>query len=253
VSYLLYTHAIASIVTGTITDKNANILLIGMAGGSLVREFVNAGYKNITVLDNDRRMNYIAENYFGVTPGSYSFLEEDGRKYLNSSHKKFDLIVLDVSNAEQQPYHLFTKEAFQSIAKSLSENGIVIVNLVDFLEESKATITKRVLAGMNFANLNPIYFKDFYKPNSIPTTELDYFAHEKILLGCKSAIAMDQDTTTLNECCSWMPFAVNLRKNYKNSTQTLSFTNHLPFNDDTPDMEVLSFERSNLLRTSFLK
>jgi len=253
VSYLLYTHAIASIVTGTITDKNANILLIGMAGGSLVREFVNAGYKNITVLDNDRRMNNIAENYFGVTPGSYSFLEEDGRRYLNSSHKKFDLIVLDVSNAEQQPYHLFTKEAFQSIAKSLSENGIVIVNLVDFLEESKATITKRVLAGMNFANLNPIYFKDFYKPNSIPTNELDYFAHEKILLGCKSAIAMDQDTTTLNECCSWMPFAVNLRKNYKNSTQTLSFTNHLPFNDDTPDMEVLSFERSNLLRTSFLK
>ncbi|MBK9212850.1 MAG: fused MFS/spermidine synthase [Saprospiraceae bacterium] len=253
VSYLLYTHAIAAIATGAIINKNAEILLIGMAGGSLVKELENSGYKNITVVDNDSRTKYIAENFFGVQPSSYSFLEADGRRYLNATDKKFDLIILDVSNAEQQPYHLFTKESFQKISDRLNEKGILIINLVDFLEETKAIITKRVLAGMNFAELNPVYFKDFYKPNSIPKTEMEYFAHEKILLGHKSAITMDQDTSTLNECCSWMPFAVNLRKNYPNCVQTINFKNQPPFNDDTPDMEVMSFERSKLLRTEFLK
>ena len=83
--------------------------------------------KTVIMPGDPLRAKYIAENFFGVQPSSYSFLEADGRRYLNATDKKFDLIILDVSNAEQQPYHLFTKESFQKISDRLNEKGILII------------------------------------------------------------------------------------------------------------------------------
>ena len=53
----------------------------------------------------------------------------DGRQYLKSNEKKYDVILMDAFGSSSIPFHLITKESFGLIASRLKPEGILAINL----------------------------------------------------------------------------------------------------------------------------
>jgi len=67
-----------------------------------------------------------------VAPGAFkdkrtTLLYEDGRKFLEKSKEKFDVIIIDIPEpVEEGPaYLLYTEEFYTMVKDKLSDNGIV--------------------------------------------------------------------------------------------------------------------------------
>jgi spermidine synthase len=54
---------------------------------------------------------------------------DDGRAFLQRDPRRFDALVLDVFSGGDVPPHLFTREAFELAANSISPGGIFVVHL----------------------------------------------------------------------------------------------------------------------------
>ncbi len=144
-----HVHLISSLTT---LKENSDILLIGLAGGAMVSELHRHGHQ-LTVVDIDKRMKRVASDFF-YTP-SFEFVEDDGRHYVNRTKKKFDIVIIDVSAAETQPFHLYTIEAFNQIESILSDDGMLIINYVGTLNyDQAATSMFKTLKQSNFKNVN---------------------------------------------------------------------------------------------------
>ena len=64
---------------------------------------------------------------------------EDGRTFLNKNKKKYDVIFGDAFRSFYAvPYNLTTREAVGALSNSLTDKGIVIVNLVSALQGDKS-------------------------------------------------------------------------------------------------------------------
>ena len=111
----------------------SHVLLIGLAGGSLVREFTYLEY-NIDIVEIDARMETVARDYFGsITNSNATIYIDDARHYLNTCKKQYDIIVLDVSSGETQPSNLYTTGGFKNIYDLLKEDGALFIHYPNFL------------------------------------------------------------------------------------------------------------------------
>ncbi len=86
-----YVHVISAF--SSMRTNGSKVLLMGMAGGSLVYEFSQYDFQ-IDIVDIDSRMKKIAEKYFYLTPDSYNFYEDDARHFIWKTKKKYDLIII---------------------------------------------------------------------------------------------------------------------------------------------------------------
>jgi spermidine synthase len=88
------------------------------------------------VVEIDPGITEVAKKYFFLKddPRLHIF-HEDARVFLNNNSKKYDVIFGDAFTSWfSVPYQLTTKEAIQKHYDSLSENGIVILNIVSSLD-----------------------------------------------------------------------------------------------------------------------
>jgi hypothetical protein len=107
-------------------------LLIGMGGGSLAMELKKMGF-SIDAVELDRRVPELAGQYFGFKPDGVNIFIDDGRHFIRTSEKKYDLVIIDVLNGEIQPHHMFTMESFEEIKQLLEPDGMLIINTQGFL------------------------------------------------------------------------------------------------------------------------
>jgi spermidine synthase len=54
----------------------------------------------------------------------------DGRRYLQQSRAKWDLILVDAFLGGNRPWQLFTREAFALYRSHLRQGGAVVLNLI---------------------------------------------------------------------------------------------------------------------------
>ncbi|MFC1644742.1 fused MFS/spermidine synthase [Patescibacteria group bacterium] len=115
-------------------------LMIGGAGYSYPKDFLKK-YQNATmdVVEIDPKVTELAKKYFRLKDDSrLNIFHEDGRVYLNKVEKKYDVIFGDAFSSRcSVPYHLTTREAIQKEFNALSDDGVVILNLVASLEGEK--------------------------------------------------------------------------------------------------------------------
>ncbi len=133
VSIYKYVHIISTI--STLIPNQSDVLLCGLAAGALVGEFERFGH-NLDVVDIDSRMYDVATEYFYMSNDDMNFVENDARSFIAKSKKKYDLIVLDISAAENQPTYLYTIESFKAVKKILNDKGLFIINFQSDLRES---------------------------------------------------------------------------------------------------------------------
>jgi spermidine synthase len=108
-------------------------LMIGGAGFVFPSDFLKKNPSaQIDVVEIDPKVTELAEKYFFLDKNNprISIYHEDGRIFLNKNSKKYDAIFIDAHNIYSIPYHLATKEAVFAVYNTLTEDGIVITNVV---------------------------------------------------------------------------------------------------------------------------
>jgi spermidine synthase len=122
-----YVHKINRIINHLKTN-NAQILMAGLGGGNLVQE-LNKYDHNIDIVEIDKRMPLLAEEFFGLKKVSKNnFIIDDFRHFVKSTTKKYDFVIIDLSAGENAPSNVYTQEAFSEIKKLLNKDGVVFIH-----------------------------------------------------------------------------------------------------------------------------
>lgn len=113
-----------------------HILILGGGEGATLREvFKYPMVKNAVMVDIDTDMITCAKTYLpSFHAGAFDdpraeIVINDGRKYLEHTNKRFDVIIIDINDPlEGSPSSLlFTVEFYRIAAEKLKENGILVV------------------------------------------------------------------------------------------------------------------------------
>jgi spermidine synthase len=114
-----------------------NTLIIGGAAYSFPKNYLQTyPDKKIDVVEIDPQMTETARRYFNLQDDqNLQIFHEDGRVFLNQNTKKYDVILIDAfTSVYSVPFQLTTVEAVNQMTKSLTDDGIVIVNLISSFE-----------------------------------------------------------------------------------------------------------------------
>ena len=115
-------------------SKPEKVVIIGGGEGATLYEVLRHNtVKKAWMIDIDQRVvelcdKYMPEWHRGAFKDKRTvLLYEDGRKFLEKSKEKFDVIIIDIPEpVEEGPaYLLYTEEFYRMVATKLSENGMV--------------------------------------------------------------------------------------------------------------------------------
>jgi spermidine synthase len=110
------------------------VLFIGGGGFSGPKQFLEY-YPGVSVdvVEVDPEVVRAARDYFNVSDDPrLGVFTEDGRKFLDGAGV-YDVIVLDAYSKTYVPFHLMTLEFFQELRGHLSEEGVIVSNLISSL------------------------------------------------------------------------------------------------------------------------
>jgi spermidine synthase len=114
-----------------ITPYPSKILIIGLGGGVLPTEMEKyASGVTIDVIEIDPEVLRLAKEYF------YFKESEKVKVYLGDAFDlvptlkdQYDIIIVDAFLTNYIPFHIMSKEFFESVFKITSDNGVVAVNI----------------------------------------------------------------------------------------------------------------------------
>lgn len=118
---------------------NTNIndaLCIGLGIGVVPMDFARRGAR-VDVVEINPPVEEVARRFFNLQPDKLHITFDDARHYLNRCHKKYDAVVLDAFLGDSSPSHLFTREAFASMARVLRPGGVLVINCFAELDEGR--------------------------------------------------------------------------------------------------------------------
>ncbi|HZL84614.1 MAG TPA: fused MFS/spermidine synthase [Candidatus Krumholzibacteria bacterium] len=109
-------------------DRPGDLLLVGLGGGAVVKDFAADGWK-IDAVEIDAVVARVAETHFGLRPEECRIFCMDGRRFLRDHDTVYDVVVLDAFGSSSIPFHLVTREMFALVAEHLAPRGIVAINV----------------------------------------------------------------------------------------------------------------------------
>ena len=116
---------------GTATTRSA--LLIGLAGGTVARQ-MTAAYGPIPIdgVEIDPEIARIGREYFGLDApelANVNVIVEDGRYFLRTTDRRYDLIGVDAYRQPYIPFQLTSREFFAEVAAHLNPTGVAVINV----------------------------------------------------------------------------------------------------------------------------
>jgi hypothetical protein len=191
-----YIHRLATLCSNK--PVNSKALLIGLAGGNLAMELEGLGFQ-VDAVELDKRMPSIAEKYFGFSAEKINVIIDDGRHYINTTDKIYDIIIIDVLNGEVQPQHLFTQEAMESMKRITHPDGLVMFNFQGFLKGNKGLAARSVYKTIVNSGFSLQY--NTYQENSDVDGDILFIASPGEMPSLNN---INEDR--LNLCCQMLAF-----------------------------------------------
>lgn len=153
-----------------------NILVLGVAGGSVIRTLVDEiNFKGkITGIEIDKAVIEIANEYFRLNEiQNLEIIIDDASEYVQKTQDKFDLIIIDVFQDTKMPDFLFETLFINRICFLLNPKGHILFNTMPLNTRQK--------------QLNSAFIKTF-DPNKYCATLFDKLeeTNELILIESKS-------------------------------------------------------------------
>ena len=107
------------------------VCIIGLAGGTVARQFTHV-YGSIPIdgVELDPAVVEAGRKYFAMTEPNLHVYTEDGRAFLSTTQRQYDVVAVDAYQHLYVPFHLSTKEFFTLIRSRLSPNGVLVVNTI---------------------------------------------------------------------------------------------------------------------------
>jgi predicted membrane-bound spermidine synthase len=103
--------------------------IVGLAAGTIARDLTNVyGPLPIDGVEIDPKIIEVGRQYFNMTEPNLNAIAQDGRYYLTTTSKTYDLIGIDAYRQPYIPFHLTTKQFFQQVRAHLTSNGVAVIN-----------------------------------------------------------------------------------------------------------------------------
>lgn len=104
------------------------------------------------VIEIDPLLPQLARDYFDfVDDPRLNVIIGDGRAYVDSCTKTYDLIIVDAFTAYDIPRSLLSLEAVQAYARCLNEDGVVAVNFIAAYRTHRTTLAHQLQATFETA------------------------------------------------------------------------------------------------------
>ncbi|MFQ5684251.1 MAG: fused MFS/spermidine synthase [Candidatus Binatia bacterium] len=122
-------------------------LIIGLGGGSIPKKYQKAlPSLALDVTEIDPEVIRVAKKYFFLKEGKNLRLHaRDGRLFLTRTHERYDLILLDAYFKDTIPFHLTTREFFQTANRKLTSKGVIVINIIGAVTGPKGKIVRSVV------------------------------------------------------------------------------------------------------------
>lgn len=127
-NYARYVQHLRRIILEELGLSKREILVLGAGGFTLSHLEPTNHY---TYVDIDAKIRAIAEQRFLKAPINGSFIVDDARRFVRSTQKQFDAVVVDVFSSHTSiPGHLVTREFWQDTRRTLAPHGVLLINLI---------------------------------------------------------------------------------------------------------------------------
>lgn len=143
-------------------SQGKSVLLVGLGGGTLCKEIENRGLK-VEAVEIDARLKKIAYKYFGLNRNTPVHID-DGRRFINKSKIKYDLIIFDAFLGENPPWHLLTLESFEKVKTMLNPGGAFFIEFYGYFKGKKGMASRSVFKTLKEAG---------FKTDIVATTTID--------------------------------------------------------------------------------
>lgn len=105
--------------------------IVGLAGGTAARELAEA-YPGIGIdgVEIDSEIARLGREYFGLdqVPNLSTHIK-DGRYFLETTDKAYDIVAVDAYHQPYIPFQLTTKEFFELVQEHLTDDGVAVINV----------------------------------------------------------------------------------------------------------------------------
>ncbi|MBV9121130.1 MAG: fused MFS/spermidine synthase [Chloroflexi bacterium] len=103
--------------------------IIGLAGGTIARD-LTAVYGPVPIdgVEIDPKIIDVGRTYFGMTEPNLNAIAQDGRYFITTTAKRYDLVGIDAYRQPYIPFHLTTKQFFQEVRDHLTPRGVAVIN-----------------------------------------------------------------------------------------------------------------------------
>ncbi|MBI5613110.1 MAG: fused MFS/spermidine synthase, partial [Gammaproteobacteria bacterium] len=126
-----------------------NALLLGGGGYSYPKDFLKRlPEATLDVVEIDPALTALARKHFSLEDHErLKIYHEDGRIFINSAVNKYDAIFVDVfKSLRVLPFQLTTREAVRRIYEILSDDGVVLVNMISGITGGNGQFLRAELA-----------------------------------------------------------------------------------------------------------
>lgn len=152
-----------------------DVLVIGLGGGGTSKVFSKYNL-NVDTVEIDQKVLEIAKEFFNFND---SIIIDDGRHYIKTTNKKYDIVFLDVYNGYSIYPYLFSKEAFEEIKNILNENGILVINSMGYENGHLSSDDKLILSI--YKTLKEVFPNIYVKSTSYGLTSFVFYASDSTL------------------------------------------------------------------------
>jgi spermidine synthase len=116
-----------------------DVLVIGSAAGTIPRAYsVFYPGAHVDGVEIDPAVTDAARRFMGLDDVPHlRTISDDGRTYLRSTDKRYDLIVVDAYREEYVPFYLATQEFFRLVHEHLRSGGAVALNVAQVPEDHR--------------------------------------------------------------------------------------------------------------------
>ncbi len=118
---------VAPLFAGQAAPRSAAI--VGLAAGTIAHDLTSVyGPIPIDGVEIDPKIIEVGRRYFDMNAPNLNAIAQDGRYYVTTTSKKYDLIGIDAYRQPYIPFHLTTKQFFQQVRDHLTPGGVAVIN-----------------------------------------------------------------------------------------------------------------------------
>jgi len=227
-----YPYYIASLASKL--PEKSNALMLGLGGGQIPNILYRLKF-NVDVVELDQRIVDVAHDFFYLD-NNVDVTVDDARHYLETTTKKYDVIIIDVFHGDVAPPHMLSLQSFQKAASLLNKNGLILVNFFGFLQGDLGKPERSLYNTMVAAGLHT---------KILPTTGKED-ERNSMFVGSKE----DQDFGTVRSPLSLYGKIVNMDTMFTD-IRKLDLKDAVIFTDDKPSLDVLNINGVIDFRNSY--